>query len=423
MVEGEQQKFCLTWKDFNNVFNKEFNELRESRDFFDVTLACEDGQIPAHKLVLSAASDFFKDILRKANHEHPLIYLTGIQAKDVTSIMDFIYTGETEVEESHLELLLSTGGNLRIKGLTESSDKEMSVPETGIALPRTGGRQPGSGPPRSWDQTLIKAEGGEVVEEGFTLVNDDFEHQADFTPSIPQSSPINVSRFLSTTNSPRQKMWQPKPLGGFPRKLGHQRALVQSNNFNEAELNRQVSELMVSSYDPVLGKTIWQCAQCHYSSKLRYTVKEHVETHISGFCHQCPLCSKTCKTRNALRVHTIRKHGSTSKSSANVSLQQTSGTNNLRVGLDPPPGQMMEIGYEDHKKNQKEKKPLQPLNQEKLQVSKENPRQDDQGHMGPVNQGMVNHTMMGYPIMGGGFMGHPMMGHPSANHQPSHPST
>ena len=26
---------------------------------------------------------------------------------------------------------------------------------------------------------------------------------------------------------------------------------------------------MVSSYDPVLGKTIWQCAQCHYSSKLR----------------------------------------------------------------------------------------------------------------------------------------------------------
>lgn len=60
---------------------------------------------------------------------------------------------------------------------------------------------------------------------------------------------------------------------------------------------RQVAELMVSSYDPVLGKTIWQCAQCHYSSKLRYTVKEHVETHISGFCHQCPLCAKTCKTR------------------------------------------------------------------------------------------------------------------------------
>ena len=66
---------------------------------------------------------------------------------------------------------------------------------------------------------------------------------------------------------------------------------------NKTELDRQCNELMVSSYDSsvgrtglgwaevtvcVAGKTVWQCAQCHYSSKLRYTVKEHVETHISG---------------------------------------------------------------------------------------------------------------------------------------------
>ena len=66
---------------------------------------------------------------------------------------------------------------------------------------------------------------------------------------------------------------------------------------NKTELDRQCNELMVSSYDSavgrnsrsmiclmfgVSGKTVWQCAQCHYSSKLRYTVKEHVETHISG---------------------------------------------------------------------------------------------------------------------------------------------
>ena len=37
---------------------------------------------------------------------------------------------------------------------------------------------------------------------------------------------------------------------------------------------RQVAQLMVSSYDPVLGKTIWQCAQCHYSSKLRCACDE-----------------------------------------------------------------------------------------------------------------------------------------------------
>ena len=72
-------------------------QLRESGDFFDVTLACEDGQIPAHKLVLSAASELFKQILRKNTHDHPLIFLYGIRIADVHSILEFIYTGETEV--------------------------------------------------------------------------------------------------------------------------------------------------------------------------------------------------------------------------------------------------------------------------------------------------------------------------------------
>jgi hypothetical protein len=80
------------------------------------------------------------------------------------------------------------------------------------------------------------------------------------------------------------------------------------NAANLARLEQQVAELLVSSYDPVLGKTIWQCAQCHFSSKFRYTVKEHIETHISGFTHQCPHCVKTCKTRNALRAHVMRAH-------------------------------------------------------------------------------------------------------------------
>jgi len=76
----------------------------------------------------------------------------------------------------------------------------------------------------------------------------------------------------------------------------------------DIELDRQVAELMVSNYDSVLGRTTWQCAQCHFSSKVRSTVKEHIETHISGFSHPCPMCQKTCKTRNALRVHKIQAH-------------------------------------------------------------------------------------------------------------------
>ena len=122
-------------------------------------MACEDGQIPAHKLVLSAASELFKQILRKNTHDHPLIFLYGIRIADVHSILEFIYTGETEVKsagtiagtisqfqvaEDSLEVLLSTGGSLRIKGLTEASEGDATEEENRDKL------QSG------WEQQVVK---------------------------------------------------------------------------------------------------------------------------------------------------------------------------------------------------------------------------------------------------------------------------
>ena len=45
MVSAE--KFCLRWNDFESNINVAFRELREDKDFFDVTLACDDDQIQA----------------------------------------------------------------------------------------------------------------------------------------------------------------------------------------------------------------------------------------------------------------------------------------------------------------------------------------------------------------------------------------
>ena len=62
------EKFCLKWDDFGSNVGEYFRKLREDQRLFDVTLATEDGQeIKAHKIVLSAGSDFFNNIfLRNA---------------------------------------------------------------------------------------------------------------------------------------------------------------------------------------------------------------------------------------------------------------------------------------------------------------------------------------------------------------------
>ena len=47
---NKREKFCLKWNDFETNIRNSFRGLREEQNYFDVTLACDDGhQIEAHK--------------------------------------------------------------------------------------------------------------------------------------------------------------------------------------------------------------------------------------------------------------------------------------------------------------------------------------------------------------------------------------
>ena len=61
---GTSDKFCLRWNDFEANISKAFQELKEDKDFFDVTLACDDDQLLAHKVILSACSSYFKNVFK-----------------------------------------------------------------------------------------------------------------------------------------------------------------------------------------------------------------------------------------------------------------------------------------------------------------------------------------------------------------------
>ena len=78
------EKFCLRWDDFSQNVGKSFGELREDTDFTDVTMVSEDRQqIPAHKVIMSASSPFFRDTLKHNKNHHPIIYMREIKAKDM----------------------------------------------------------------------------------------------------------------------------------------------------------------------------------------------------------------------------------------------------------------------------------------------------------------------------------------------------
>jgi len=126
--------FCLRWNDFAENVSGAFKELRSESDFFDVTLACTDSgsrTLQAHKVILSACSNFFKSTFRQqtnANkHPNPYIYLRGVTYNDLNSILDFIYNGEVNVAQEELNSFLAVAEELQIKGLTNRDSNSSST--------------------------------------------------------------------------------------------------------------------------------------------------------------------------------------------------------------------------------------------------------------------------------------------------------
>ena len=73
--------------DFSTTIAGSLQELRTAQELFDVTLACEDESVEAHKVLISASSPFFRSVLSKTKQNHPFIYLKGVLHQDLLAIV------------------------------------------------------------------------------------------------------------------------------------------------------------------------------------------------------------------------------------------------------------------------------------------------------------------------------------------------
>ena len=131
-----KKSFCLRSNKFPDIICQSIKILRSEQDFADVTLACEDGKmVEAHKVILAASSPFFKRILKKSPHSHPLIYLKGIKSPDVEAVLNYMYHGEVNIEEANLSIFLKVAEELEVKGLVPSQEKRDSEGGSSLQSP------------------------------------------------------------------------------------------------------------------------------------------------------------------------------------------------------------------------------------------------------------------------------------------------
>ena len=166
------EKLCLKWNDFQENISSYFGDLRSSKDFTDVTLACEDGQrFETHKIILASSSPVFVEILTGENNSQPLIFMRSVKSEDLSAILDFLYFGEAEVLKDKLESFLAIAEDLKIKGLcgtvphNEQSDLNAKMESVEIPKKKKRKLRKNSKPPSASSKTKFKVDPGELDEQ------------------------------------------------------------------------------------------------------------------------------------------------------------------------------------------------------------------------------------------------------------------
>ncbi|CAG9761257.1 unnamed protein product [Ceutorhynchus assimilis] len=114
----DSSKLHLELENHTKQFLEVIQDFYEQESLANVTLSCEGKCLKAHKLILSASSEYFDSILKAyQDWDHPIIYLDNVNFRDLQYVVTFMYHGELHLPQEHLINILNLGKSLQVKGL------------------------------------------------------------------------------------------------------------------------------------------------------------------------------------------------------------------------------------------------------------------------------------------------------------------
>ena len=248
------EKFCLKWNDFTSNVSKSFGLLRTAEYLHDVTLVADDHkQVSAHKLVLSACSEYFKDIFKNNNNKlsHPILCLDGISSADLENILGYIYNGEIQIYHEHLDRFLGIAQRFKLEGLLSDNNSDLENQEAkGIETYLTKYENPGE-------------------------------------EYVPQTE------------------MKTKPV----------RSQVASSS-RDVAIMEKVDDVVKKTYEflEICDDSRFRCILCGKTSngtsrQSKQQIQYHIEgNHLEGVSLPCPFCEKTFRSRLQLKCHKYKNH-------------------------------------------------------------------------------------------------------------------
>ena len=279
------EKFNLKWNNFEQTSLKTFASLRHDKHLVDVTLVANDQvRIAAHKIVLSSCSSFFSSLVTSMPTSNPFLYLSNVTSTQLNLMLDYLYTGETEVMQADLEAFLKSAQMLQIDGLTfgeellkeEFSEKEEEARATLDVKDNIA------------DKFI-----SQVTTEAAILLN---EQKTEFTEQIQESSPVLQIKeeILDQAKIPEKKERKKYT----PRSAQNLKSIPMINPKDSQEIEQKINENIEEKEDGT-----FRCKVCNRINKNRATMGHHIESHMEGVEFGCLMCDQKFGSRYYLSKH------------------------------------------------------------------------------------------------------------------------
>ena len=340
-------KYKLRWQDYSSAFGS----LRAEKELCDIRLVSEDEElVPAHKVVLSTCSKFFKALLGKLPPgQNAVAYLGGVSTKHLQYVLEYIYLGEVNISNEDVDKFLEHAKKFKLQGfegkkelfrpellakeesvetfenIQEDNDITKSVVDADIngvhgsdnrTLSESNKEEENSNETHEIDQPdlndadnfndndiniddiLADDEDLTIDEDGESVDNDD-SMLKDTKPdkmNCHLQLEEKISKFVQAKIKKTDKKMELK------NKMNLQQIRQGDKIISSKELDLKLEGLIIREGN------VFKCKECHQKQLVRGLLKRHAERHIKKLSVVCVICNHSCPTRSALYAHMKIKH-------------------------------------------------------------------------------------------------------------------
>merc|ERR1712029_841402 len=278
--KATMEKFGLRWNDFQTTVSNSFKLFRQEKNFFDVTLVSDDQkQFQSHKVILSACSSFFQNLLKNNDNNSPIfIYLSGVNSTNLQMIMDYIYDGEVDVLYQELDSFLDAAQKLKIAGTTVNQTEDQMTKNFRI------------------DDFQNQVEVGDLKNDDHEMKyiqnhhQESMNHHAVIDKSETLKEEVGKENFQIATRNSKKEI-----------RIRNSTSIAVDGH-DQGDVNKMLNNMRTKEGD------YHKCTVCGKMSKDSTNIKRHVEIHLEGRVYGCKICNQTFKNRWPLKTHTSSVH-------------------------------------------------------------------------------------------------------------------